>query len=63
MNAQPDQLLRAAEVIKLMGIPRSSFYDLVAKGRFPKPMKLTGKLVLWSAREIAEWQQERMAER
>jgi predicted DNA-binding transcriptional regulator AlpA len=33
------------------------------KGLFPKPVKLSPRIVAWSAAEIAAWQAERIAER
>jgi prophage regulatory protein len=47
--------LRRREVEQLTGLSRSSLYDLMSKGAFPRPIKLTGKAVAWPESAIAEW--------
>lgn len=55
--------LRRPEVEALTGLSRTTIYDLMAKGRFPRPVKLTGKAVAWLEGEVAEWLEARRAER
>jgi prophage regulatory protein len=46
------------------GLTPSTIYDLMGKGRFPKPIKLGGvKASGWLEDEIAAWERERVAER
>lgn len=61
MDIQNFIRLRAVE--RMTGLPRSSIYDKIAKGTFPKPVKLGAKAVAWLETEIAEWQQQRIAAR
>lgn len=42
-----DRFLRAKDVAELLGISRSTIYDMVQKGKFPKPVKLTPNTVVW----------------
>ena len=58
-----DTFLRAEEVTRVTGIPRATRYELIARGKFPKPIKLSERMVAWSAAEIAEWMQQRIAAR
>ena len=58
-----DVFLRAEEVTRITGIPRSTRYELIEQGKFPKPIKLSVRMVAWSAAEIAEWMQRRIAAR
>jgi prophage regulatory protein len=58
-----DQFLRAAEVRRLTGVKRSTQYEWIAQGKFPKPIRLSPRLVVWSAEEIEAWQRDRIAER
>jgi prophage regulatory protein len=58
-----DVFLRAEEVTRVTGIPRATRYELIAKGAFPKPIKLSQRMVAWSAAEISEWMQARIAAR
>ena len=63
MSSKDDIFLRAAEVQRITGVPRATRYELIARGEFPKPIKLSVRLVAWSAAEIAEWMQRRIAAR
>jgi prophage regulatory protein len=53
-------ILRRNEVERVTGFPRSTLYDLVARGRFPRPIKLSKRAVGWLEDEIADWQQARI---
>ena len=53
--------LRREDVERLTGLPRSTIYDLMAKGRFPKSIKIGAKAVAWIDDEIAAWQELRIA--
>jgi prophage regulatory protein len=52
---EPERILRLPEVEKLIGLKKSSIYEMVAQERFPPPVQLTAKAVGWKARDIAEW--------
>jgi prophage regulatory protein len=56
-------VLRREDVERATGLPRSTLYDLVAKGRFPRPIRLGARSVGWLESEILAWQQARVAER
>lgn len=56
-------ILRRADVERATGLSRSTLYDLMATGRFPRPIKLGGKAVGWLERDILAWQRDRIAER
>jgi prophage regulatory protein len=60
---QIDTFLRDAQVTATTGIPRSTRYELIEKGAFPRPIRLSPRIVAWSASEIAEWQRKRIEER
>jgi len=51
--------------LKARGIPYSRFYirQLVAKGQFPKPVRLGGNRVAFVEDEIDAWLRKRAAER
>lgn len=57
------RLLRRPEVQQLTGLPVSSLYGLMARGRFPKGVKLSAKAVGWPEDEVRRWIEERAAER
>lgn len=54
---EPDAFLRPSEVLRLTGVSKSTLYEWIAKGRFPKPIKLSKTIAVWPAREISDWQQ------
>ena len=55
------KILRRPAVEAMTGLGRSSIYDLMAKGQFPKPIKLTAKAVGWPEAVIQDWLDERIA--
>jgi prophage regulatory protein len=57
------RFLRRPEVERATGLPRSTIYEKVAKGTFPKPVSLEGRRVGWIEAEIIDWQKRRIAER
>jgi prophage regulatory protein len=56
-------VLRRNEVEKATGLPRSTIYEKMAKGEFPKPIKLSAKSVGWLENEIIDWQKARIQQR
>jgi prophage regulatory protein len=47
--------LRRPAVEAATGLSRSTIYDLMSRGEFPRPIKLTSKAVAWSEDEILDW--------
>ena len=58
-----DKMLRRPIVEDMTGLGRSTIYDLMAKGQFPRPVKLTGRAVAWPESEVAAWLESRKADR
>lgn len=58
------RFIRAREAIKKTGLSKSSIYDLMAQGQFPKAIRLcvTGRAVGWIESEIDAWMASRIAE-
>jgi prophage regulatory protein len=61
----PPQILRLKHVLALTAIGKTQLLDAVAKGLFPRPIKLleTGRSVGWLASEVAEYLERRIAAR
>jgi prophage regulatory protein len=53
--------LRRPDVLKLTGLSTTTIYDLMREGKFPRPIKLTGRAVAWPETAIANWLQSRPA--
>lgn len=59
------KLIRLPETLAQTGLSRTRLYEAVARGDFPKPVKLgaNARAVAWSSDEVAEWIAERLAAR
>lgn len=53
--APTERLLRIAEVSRRVGLGKTMIYDLIAKGRFPAPYKISPYASRWSEQEIVAW--------
>lgn len=49
-----DRLLRLKDVLKLLPISRSQFYDRIKDGDYPQPVKLGARVSAWWESEILE---------
>lgn len=56
-------ILRRDDVERATGLPRSTIYEKMAKGEFPRSIKLSAKSVGWLESEIEAWQKARIAQR
>lgn len=57
----PTRLLRRPEVEARTGLSRSSIYQRMAEGRFPRPVPLGEHAVGWIESEIEEWVRKRVS--
>jgi prophage regulatory protein len=55
--------LRIADVERATALPRSTIYEMAAKGRFPKQVRLSPRITGWLESEVRAWQDARVAER
>ena len=53
-------LLRISEVSRSTGLARSTIYEKISAGSFPKPIKITPKTSAWIANEVEQWVQDRI---
>jgi prophage regulatory protein len=56
-----DRYMPIAEVIRTISAARSTIYDWMQRGLFPKPYKLGPRRVAWLEREVNEWMLSREA--
>jgi prophage regulatory protein len=52
MNNSTIVMLRKSEVVKKTGLAKSTLYNRVNDGLFPKPCNLGGRAVAWPTHEI-----------
>lgn len=51
----PDRFLRRPDVCGMTSLPSSTLTEMVAKGEFPKPYKLSQRSSAWRESEVLEW--------
>ena len=56
-------ILRLPAVLRLTGRARTTIYEDIAAGRFPKPIKLGPRSVGWLQPEVEAWLSDRVAAR
>lgn len=49
------KILRIARVSERTGLPKSTIYQYIREGRFPKPIPLGQRSVGWKEEEINDW--------
>ena len=57
------RLIKLKEVIEKTSLGRSTIYEFIAKGTFPKQVSLGAKSVAWLESEIDDWIMERLGNR
>lgn len=57
------RLIRLEEVKRRTGFQKSSIYNRIAEGSFPRPVPLGDRAVAWVEDEIQEWIDSRISER
>ena len=59
------KLIRKSELPQYTGLRRTTISELIADGKFPKPVPLTdeGRAQAWLESEVMAWQAVRIAKR
>ena len=57
-----DRLIRLPDVESATGCKKSTIYDLMKSGRFPKPVRLSARHVAWPESAVLQWVQDRIRE-
>ncbi|GDX74732.1 hypothetical protein LBMAG40_13890 [Cyanobium sp.] len=55
MRTATDRLLRLPEVIHLVGLSRTTIYNLIASGEFPRQIVIGPRAVAWYQQELEAW--------
>jgi prophage regulatory protein len=51
----PERILRLKELRQVVGLSRSTIYELIKRGEFPKPIHLSTRTSGWLWTDINEW--------
>jgi len=62
-NLEDLAILRLPEVKRLTGLGRSSIYQMIKDGVFPRPVSLSLRAVGWTAGDIRLWLETRINNR
>ncbi|MFN9726662.1 helix-turn-helix transcriptional regulator [Acidovorax sp.] len=57
-----DRLVRLPEVEEMTGCKKSTIYELMRAGKFPKSVRLNARMVAWPETAVLQWVQDRIAE-
>lgn len=62
MNQSKLKILRLKQVLDILGICKTSLYNLIESNKFPKQIRITERTVGWLESDIREWIEERKEE-
>lgn len=57
-----DRLVRLPGVEELTGCKKSTIYELMRAGKFPKSVRVNARMVAWSETAVLQWVQDRISE-
>lgn len=55
-----DRMARLPEVERMTGCKKSTIYKFIGEGAFPKPVRLSARMVAWSEAAVLQWVQDRI---
>lgn len=57
------KLLKLKTVMEVTGLGRSTLYNYINQGQFPRPVSLGERGVAWIESEVEDWIQKRIRQR
>ena len=55
MSAPPGRLLKLKDVVRETSLSQSTIYRWMHEGEFPHPIRLRGRRVAWTERDLEAW--------
>ena len=52
---------RVNDLVPLTGLSRSTIFRLVDKGDFPKPIKLSARIIGWEEEAVLRWKEDKVS--
>lgn len=59
-HERPGRLIRRGEVLRLVGFSKSTLYERIAAGDFPRPVRVAPRCVAWVEADVLEWIEARV---
>lgn len=56
-----DRLMRLPEVEGVTGCKKSTIYELMRAGKFPRSIRVHARMVAWPETAVLQWVQDRIA--
>lgn len=60
---EPQRVLREHELPAMDGLQKTQRAELIRRGSYPAPVRISDRRKVWLAHEIAAWQQVRISTR
>ena len=60
-TTQDTKFLRVKDLTDITSLSVSSIWDRVDKGTFPKPIKLSARVTVWTMEQVQTWMAEQIA--
>ncbi len=57
----PQRVIRLNELVEFTGLRRTQIQELIARGEFPAPIRLSERRIAWLAGDVAAWQADKIA--
>jgi prophage regulatory protein len=57
-----DRLIRLPDVENLIGCKKSTIYTMIKQDNFPRPLRLSARMVVWPETTVLQWMQNRINE-
>lgn len=57
-----DRLIRRSELLKTVGLSRSSVYLMMTRQEFPAAVKISKRAVAWRLSQVSAWMAERQSQ-
>ena len=59
MDTKQSAFMRGPEVIRVLGVARSTLWRWCKAGTFPRPVKLAERAVAWRRSDVERWIEDR----
>lgn len=63
MDERLHRIIREAELTQYCGLKRTQILQLIAEGKFPRPVKLSARRKGWVEDELIRWQSDKIRSR